>query len=231
MTAVRPLADRLVATVHNAGARARDARVHLAIDDRPAGRRDRAARPESVRRGDIRRRAARRGRDGHGRRCRRHPGRQRPLRGARRHEPAVGAGRQRDGRSRPRRVLRAARARRRRRRRRGVSGDGRRRGAAVGLERGPAGVACGGRPAVDARARAARARAAGGVRAQRRRHARRGRRRRRRQHRRRRARGGIDAARRHRHRDAGRSRARWRRPTCGIRCFSRLPGTRRRSAS
>jgi hypothetical protein len=36
VTAVRPLADRLVATVHNSGARARDARVHLAIDNRPA---------------------------------------------------------------------------------------------------------------------------------------------------------------------------------------------------
>ena len=37
VTAVRPLADRLVATVHNGGARARDARVHLTIDNRPAG--------------------------------------------------------------------------------------------------------------------------------------------------------------------------------------------------
>jgi hypothetical protein len=37
VTAVRPLADRLVATVHNAGPRARDARVHLTIDTRPAG--------------------------------------------------------------------------------------------------------------------------------------------------------------------------------------------------
>jgi hypothetical protein len=36
VTAVRPLADRLVATVHNGGARARDARVHLRIDNRPA---------------------------------------------------------------------------------------------------------------------------------------------------------------------------------------------------
>jgi hypothetical protein len=35
VTAIRPLADRIVATVHNAGPRARDARVHLAIDDRP----------------------------------------------------------------------------------------------------------------------------------------------------------------------------------------------------
>jgi hypothetical protein len=35
VTAVRPLADRLVATVHNGSARARDARVHLAIDNRP----------------------------------------------------------------------------------------------------------------------------------------------------------------------------------------------------
>ena len=37
VTAVRPLADRLVATVHNGGASARDARVHLTIDNRPAG--------------------------------------------------------------------------------------------------------------------------------------------------------------------------------------------------
>ena len=37
VTAVRPLGDRLVATVHNGGARARDARVHLTIDNRPAG--------------------------------------------------------------------------------------------------------------------------------------------------------------------------------------------------
>jgi hypothetical protein len=36
VTAVRPLADRLVATIHNGSTRARDARVHLAIDDRPA---------------------------------------------------------------------------------------------------------------------------------------------------------------------------------------------------
>ncbi len=36
VTAVRPLADRLVATVHNGSARAVDARVHLAIDNRPA---------------------------------------------------------------------------------------------------------------------------------------------------------------------------------------------------
>jgi hypothetical protein len=35
VTAIRPLADRIIATVHNAGPRARDARVHLAIDDRP----------------------------------------------------------------------------------------------------------------------------------------------------------------------------------------------------
>jgi Aerotolerance regulator N-terminal/von Willebrand factor type A domain len=35
VTAIRPLPDRIVATVHNAGPRARDARVHLAIDDRP----------------------------------------------------------------------------------------------------------------------------------------------------------------------------------------------------
>jgi len=37
VTAVRPLADRVVASVHNAGARARDARVHLTIDGRAAG--------------------------------------------------------------------------------------------------------------------------------------------------------------------------------------------------
>ena len=37
ITAVRPLADRVVATVHNAGARAREARVHLTIDHRAAG--------------------------------------------------------------------------------------------------------------------------------------------------------------------------------------------------
>jgi len=37
VTAVRPLSDRVVATVHNAGTRARDARVHLQIDGRPAG--------------------------------------------------------------------------------------------------------------------------------------------------------------------------------------------------
>ena len=35
VTAVRPLADRLVATVHNGGPRPRDARVHLTIDTRP----------------------------------------------------------------------------------------------------------------------------------------------------------------------------------------------------
>jgi len=37
VTAVRPLADRIVASVHNAGTRARDARLHLTIDGRPAG--------------------------------------------------------------------------------------------------------------------------------------------------------------------------------------------------
>jgi hypothetical protein len=37
VTAVRPLPDRLVATVHNAGPRPRDARVHLRVDGRPAG--------------------------------------------------------------------------------------------------------------------------------------------------------------------------------------------------
>jgi aerotolerance regulator-like protein/VWA domain-containing protein len=37
VTAVRPLADRIVATVHNGSARPRDARVHLTIDGRPAG--------------------------------------------------------------------------------------------------------------------------------------------------------------------------------------------------
>jgi len=36
VTSVRPLADRLLATVYNGGARARDARVHLVIDNRPA---------------------------------------------------------------------------------------------------------------------------------------------------------------------------------------------------
>ena len=35
VTGIRALSDRVVATVHNSGARARDARVHLAIDDRP----------------------------------------------------------------------------------------------------------------------------------------------------------------------------------------------------
>ncbi|HEV8209041.1 MAG TPA: VWA domain-containing protein [Vicinamibacterales bacterium] len=37
VTAVRVLADRVVATVHNGSPRARDARVHLTIDKRPAG--------------------------------------------------------------------------------------------------------------------------------------------------------------------------------------------------
>jgi len=37
VTAVRPLADRIVASVHNGGARPRDARLHLTIDGRPAG--------------------------------------------------------------------------------------------------------------------------------------------------------------------------------------------------
>jgi len=37
VTAVRPLADRIVATIHNAAPRARDARVHLRIDGRPSG--------------------------------------------------------------------------------------------------------------------------------------------------------------------------------------------------
>src|SRR5205809_1011822 len=37
VTAVRTLADRVVATIHNGGARPRDARVHLTIDGRPAG--------------------------------------------------------------------------------------------------------------------------------------------------------------------------------------------------
>jgi hypothetical protein len=37
VTAVRPLTDRIVAVVFNGGARPRDARVHLTIDNRPAG--------------------------------------------------------------------------------------------------------------------------------------------------------------------------------------------------
>src|SRR3954454_22606395 len=37
VTAVRPLADRIVASVHNAGDRPREARVHLAIDGRASG--------------------------------------------------------------------------------------------------------------------------------------------------------------------------------------------------
>jgi hypothetical protein len=37
VTAVRVLTDRVVATVHNGSGRARDARVHLTIDKRPAG--------------------------------------------------------------------------------------------------------------------------------------------------------------------------------------------------
>jgi aerotolerance regulator-like protein/VWA domain-containing protein len=37
VTAVRPMPDRVAATVHNAGANARDVRVHLAIDNRPSG--------------------------------------------------------------------------------------------------------------------------------------------------------------------------------------------------
>ena len=37
VTAVRPQADRVAATVHNGGPRPRDARLHLAIDGRPAG--------------------------------------------------------------------------------------------------------------------------------------------------------------------------------------------------
>ena len=37
VTAVRPLPDRVVATVHNGGPAAREARVHLTIDNRPAG--------------------------------------------------------------------------------------------------------------------------------------------------------------------------------------------------
>jgi hypothetical protein len=37
VTAVRPQADRVTATVRNSSPRARDARLHLTIDDRPAG--------------------------------------------------------------------------------------------------------------------------------------------------------------------------------------------------
>jgi Aerotolerance regulator N-terminal/von Willebrand factor type A domain len=37
VTAIHPLSDRLVATVRNSGSRPRDARVRLAIDNRPAG--------------------------------------------------------------------------------------------------------------------------------------------------------------------------------------------------
>jgi aerotolerance regulator-like protein/VWA domain-containing protein len=37
VTAIRLLTDRIVATVRNVGPRARDARVHLAVDNRPAG--------------------------------------------------------------------------------------------------------------------------------------------------------------------------------------------------
>jgi hypothetical protein len=37
VTTVRPLADRVVATVRNSGTQAREVRVHLAVDGRPAG--------------------------------------------------------------------------------------------------------------------------------------------------------------------------------------------------
>ncbi|HEV8346156.1 MAG TPA: BatA domain-containing protein [Vicinamibacterales bacterium] len=37
VVAVRPQADRVIATIRNSGPRARDARVHLAIDNRPSG--------------------------------------------------------------------------------------------------------------------------------------------------------------------------------------------------
>ncbi|MBI3401441.1 MAG: VWA domain-containing protein [Acidobacteria bacterium] len=37
VTAVRPMADRVIATIRNAGPRPRDARVHLTIDNRAAG--------------------------------------------------------------------------------------------------------------------------------------------------------------------------------------------------
>ena len=37
VTSVRPLADRVIASIRNASPRARDARVHLTIDNRPAG--------------------------------------------------------------------------------------------------------------------------------------------------------------------------------------------------
>jgi len=37
ITGIRSLADRVEATVHNAGERARDARVRLSVDDKPAG--------------------------------------------------------------------------------------------------------------------------------------------------------------------------------------------------
>ena len=115
------------------GPRARDARVRLTIDDRPAGDATVSLGPNQS--ADATFAGAPRGASAavDGRRSGRHPGRQRALRRPRRDRPAVGARRHRQRRSRPRRVLRAAGARRGRRRPTAAyPGGGRRRRAAVG---------------------------------------------------------------------------------------------------
>ena len=226
VTAVRPLPDRVVATVHNGGPRPRDARVHLTIDDRPAGdaivslganqsaeatfagapRGASAAvsvdDPDGIQADNVRYAVI--------------GGTGKPSvlvvtgsgdvnRDAFYVQHALAAGTPADA------AFQVA----------GVGGA-----AAGGVDRGSADAACGGAPALDARPRAPRARAAGGVRAARRRHLHRRRAGGRRRRRRRRARRRIDAAHRDgRGREAGGARAgAGRRPASGVPGVCRQPG-------
>src|SRR5437867_1465273 len=109
---------------------------------------------------DGRRRAARLVGGRRGRRSGRYSGRQRPLRRARRPEPAIGPRRNRLGRPRSRSVLRAARADRGDSGERRVSSCERGWRAAGGVDRRSAGGARGGAAVVDARPRAPGTRAA-----------------------------------------------------------------------
>ena len=222
---------RIVATIRNSGARRGRPGAQLAIDNRPAADATVPVGPNQL--ADVAFAGAPRGARPAAVRSttERHPGRQHPLRGPRRREPSLGAGR--DG---ERAISAATRSTCSRRWPPAtapgtafqVVGVGR--GAAVLVGAGAADGARRGRAAVDARPRSARPRAAGGVRAKRRRHAagrRTGHRRRRRRRRARRRIARCGSCRR-RH-EAGRPRAgAGRRPPSGVPRVGRR--TRRRSA-
>ena len=227
VTAVRPMPDRVVATVRNAGPRPRDARVHLRIDGRPAG--DATVSLGANQSAEAVFAGAPRGAsaavsvdDGEG--IQADNVRYAVIGGSSKPSVLVVTG---IGRREPRCLLRAARAGGRHGAGLGLSDRGRQLRGAGRMVRGSADAACRRPAALDARARAPRTGAAGRVRAARRRHLHRrgpgGRRRRRR----RRARRRIDAADCDGRRARSRRRECLRRPTAAIPCSRRLREIRR----